>query len=125
MAGRAGAFAQQPVILFATGGQLLSGQLVHPYSGLLALTRLLLHGDEHHAMRAQGISVQCALAVVALFLDGVEELGKVAATGGFEVYEGATLAFGAVDEQVGAHFDGEAGGLVGGGGRGHRRGWWG
>jgi len=86
MAGRAGTFAQQPVILFAAGGHLLSGQLVHPYSGLLAFTRLLLHGDEHHAMRAQGISVQCALAVVAIFIDRFEELGEVAAAGGFEVY---------------------------------------
>ena len=100
-----GVAPEQLAVLFAAGLHLRRCQLVGPYLRLLALGGLLLHGNQDHAVGTQRVGVESALAVVAVLLDGGQELGKVAAAGGFEIHHGAALALGAVDEQVGAHFD--------------------
>ncbi|TFZ65652.1 hypothetical protein E4631_15650 [Hymenobacter sp. UV11] len=61
----------------------------------MTLRWLLLHSDEHHAVRAQR-----GLAVVAILIYRFEKLREVFAAGGFEVYEGAAAALGA-DVMVG------------------------
>ncbi len=75
---------------------------------------LLLHADNQEAVGIQRVEVQGGLAVVVVLLGAGQEVRQVLAAGGFEVDERGAAAGAAGYEQVGADFNGYAGGGVGG-----------
>ncbi|ALW84966.1 hypothetical protein AUC43_07600 [Hymenobacter sedentarius] len=74
-----------------------------------------MHADDGEARGPEHVGVEGGLAVVVVRLDGGAEAGVVAGAGGFEVDQDHLADAGADVKQVGADFDGHAGGRVNGG----------